>query len=204
MSEGATPAATTKHRRKRFMVDWRHQLAVTAQLLGVLFGVGLLYAIGLLVLPDQDAMAELASDEARQVFLRANAIYFALGAAILGVVSIMLTHRVAGPAFVLERAVQGMRKGDFSQRLSLRRRDYLKELASAIESFRDEIVAKDAEQRRCATDLLHCIDEKDLDGARELAKRLAAPPPAKAGLDDAVNGSDETADEEAPEEAPTA
>jgi len=173
MSE-QVPQDRPRIKRARFLVDWRHQFAVMAQLLGVLFGVGLLYALGLLVLPGQDAMHELSPGEARDVFLRANAIYFALGAAILGVVSLLLTHRVAGPAYVMERAVHGMRKGDYSRRLNLRRRDYLKDLAAAIEALRAETVEKQETRKKKLSDLKSCLGEGDTAAATELVKQLLA------------------------------
>jgi HAMP domain-containing protein len=180
--QGPARKSSRRYRRTKYLIDWRHQLATTAQLLGVLFGVGLLYAIGLLVLPGDESVAGAGAEEARRVFLQANAIYFALGAAILGVLSVILTHRVAGPAFVLERAVQAMRRRDYTQRFTLRKRDYLQELAVAFTQLRDELETKDRDTVAKLDDLMRCLREKDGTGAleciRALRERYTAAPPA--------------------------
>ena len=152
------------------MVDRKLQLAVAAQLLGVLAGVAALYAVGVLVLSGGGGSEGLT---ARDV-LRANVIYFALAAAILGVVALLITHRIAGPAFVVERALRGMTKGDHTARLELRKRDYLKPLAAAVEELRAELDRR----ARAFEELKAALGRGDLDAARSLAERVQ-PGPAR-------------------------
>lgn len=162
----------SKVKRRKYVIDWRLQMAITAQLLGVLFGVGCLYTVGVFVLPKGDALTELSASDVSEVIMRANAIYFALGAAILGTIAILLTHRVAGPAFVVERAVDGMRKGLFEHRLKLRRRDYLKPLAAAVDGLREDLLKHRSERAKIVTDLDRCLQEGDVAAARELIVAL--------------------------------
>jgi len=161
-----------RHRRRRYLVDAGLQVAIALQLLGVLAGIGLLYTVGLFVLPDESALGALAPAELRRVLLKANAIYFALGGAIICVLAILLTHRPAGPALVLRRAVEAMRRGDFDERLSLRRRDYFKPLAAALAELRADLLARDEERARALADLSRCLEEGDIEAARELVARL--------------------------------
>jgi hypothetical protein len=172
MSDQASDKQQRRYRRQRHMLDWRLQLAIAAQLLGVLAGVGMLYTIGLFVLPGSEGLADLSATELRSVLLRANGIYFALGGSILGVIAILLTHRFVGPALVLRRAVEAMRKGDFGARLALRKRDYLKPLAASIESLRVALLSSQETRNRALEDLERCLREGDLAAARELIVRL--------------------------------
>lgn len=153
-----------KFRRKKYVVDRDLQFAVAAQLLGVLGGVAVLYGVGLYLLTGGDRAGELTAQEV----LRANLIYFLLAVAILVVVSLLLTHRIAGPAFVLERALRAMLRRDYSARIHLRRRDYLKPLAASVEELRVEL-----ERRREILDAVRdALEEGSVEKARAAFDRL--------------------------------
>jgi HAMP domain-containing protein len=154
--------------RRTFVVDWRLQATITVQLLGVLVGVGLLYTLAVMVLPGSERLQEMDGEEVRQTLLRANAVYFALGAAILGVIALLLTHRIAGPALVLKRAVDGMREGKYDHRLNLRRRDYLKDVAASLQGLAGDLKQRD----QSMADLAACLDENDVTGAKEIVAKL--------------------------------
>lgn len=47
-------------------------------------------------------------------------------------ISILITHRIAGPVFSMQRYLGEVAKGNFSSILKLRKRDELKDLAAAI------------------------------------------------------------------------
>lgn len=169
-------AAPRKTRRSRYLVNRRLQLTMTAQLLGVFLGVGLLYVAGLFVLPGRPDLSKLTGEEVRSVLLRANAIYFALGAVILGLCALVLMHRIAGPAFSLERALSALRQGDYGQGIKLRRRDHLKALARNVEELRLRLLAEQGERRELLAELESCLQRNDVDGARELVARLQGEP----------------------------
>ena len=156
-----------KRPRRIYLVDRKLQLTVAAQLLGVLAGVAALFVVGVLVVSGGRTDGLTAGD-----VLRANLIYFVLAAAILCVVALLITHRIAGPAFVVERALRGMRRGDFSQRLELRRRDYLKPLALAVEELREELQRRE----QACEELKGALDRGDLEAARSLLDRVRADP----------------------------
>jgi HAMP domain-containing protein len=163
-----------KSRRRTFVVDWKLQTTITLQLLAVLAGVGMLYALAVLVLPGGDRLSALSGQEVRTVLLRANAIYFGLGAAILGVIAMILTHRVAGPSKVLTNAVEGMARGEFHHRTSLRERDYLKGLASSLDALAKKLAGQKEERQKGLDDLEACLRENDLAAAREIVTKLRA------------------------------
>jgi hypothetical protein len=164
--------------RRTFVVDWRLQATITVQLLGVLVGVGLLYTLAVMVLPGSERIKEMDGEEVRDTLLRANAVYFALGAAILSVIALLLTHRIAGPALVLKRAIDGMRQGKYDNRLGLRRRDYLKDVAGSLQGLCEDLRQRD----QSVADLAACLEENDVAGAKEIVARMrgatAGPQPA--------------------------
>jgi len=159
-------------RRRRFLVDKRLQFAIAAQILGVVAGMALLYVLGLFVLPAGGGLVERDPEELRALLLRTNLIYFLLGSAILAVATILITHRLAGPAFVIRRVVDAMRRGVFDERLKLRRRDYFKPLAHSVRLLRDELCAQRERRTALLARLSRCIEGGDVDTARDLVAQL--------------------------------
>ena len=108
----------------------------------------------------------------RVTLLRANLIYFTLGSAILAVVTLLLTHRVAGAAFSLKRSVRAMQAGDYSAPIRLRQRDYLKALGAEIDQLRCNLLEEQRERRQMLEELERSLQEESLASARELMDRL--------------------------------
>ncbi|HEX5138645.1 MAG TPA: hypothetical protein VFY93_16860, partial [Planctomycetota bacterium] len=68
-----------RRRRRTYVVDRKLQVAVAAQLLGVLLGVAALYVVGVLLLAGEGGPERLTAGEV----LEANLIYLLLAAALL-------------------------------------------------------------------------------------------------------------------------
>ena len=160
-----------RFRRRRYVVG-KLQWAITFRILAVLVGVAVLYFVGLFVLPGENSLAGQTGDQVRVTLLRANLIYFTLGSAILAVVTLLLTHRVAGAAFSLKRSVRAMQAGDYSAPIRLRQRDYLKALAAEIDQLRCNLLEEQRERRQMLEELERSLQEESLAGARELMDRL--------------------------------
>lgn len=77
--------------------------------------------------------------------LGAHWLYLLIGAVITGFTAIMLTHRVAGPLFRFEKALEVMKRGDFSDTIVLRERDEGKDLAKKINEF-NQIISNQLSQ----------------------------------------------------------
>ena len=110
----------------------------------------------------------MGTEEVTQLLLKANAIYFVVSACVLGTLMILLTHRFAGPGFVIERAVRNMLDRKYDTRVKLRKRDYMQSAAAAVEKLRVRLKDQDDALRN----LRSCLDEQDMDGAREILDRL--------------------------------
>jgi len=166
------PSARTPRLRRRRYVVGKLQWAITLRVLAVLVGVALLYFLGLFVLPGENSLAEQNAEQVRVTLLRANLVYFTLGCAILAVVTLLLTHRVAGAAFSLKRSLRAMQAGDYSEPIRLRRRDYLKALAAEIDQLRCNLLEEQRERRQMLEELERSLQEESLSDARELMVRL--------------------------------
>lgn len=174
MSEHPSPART-HIKRSRYFVDSRLQLAVVVPLLGILAVVAVAYAAAIYLLPGASALKSMSADETRSLFLRANIVYFAIAAAGIGAAAVYLTHRIAGPVVVIERALRAMQRGNYGQRLSLRPSDLLPSLAAAVRDLRSRLVEEAEQRRRLAEEVADRLDAGDLDEARKLLVQLGSP-----------------------------
>ena len=157
-------AKPKRFKRRIFLVDTRIQMTLGLYVVAVMLGIGALYAVAFVVLPSSEALVNMDSAQTRDVLIRGTAVYFALATAILFTVTLLLTHRIAGPVFVIERCLRAMVAGDYSVRVSLRKRDQLKSLAGLVEELRLKIL-DEHEQRNS---LAACLNEGDVEGAKEL------------------------------------
>jgi hypothetical protein len=155
MSE-SRPSGPPKLHRRTYVIDRGFQLkyilllVLVGALLSGLFG-------GMMYLAHLDAarqlapsvQAELARAETTQLAL--TVAMSILMAAALGLFGVLITHRVAGPVYVMSHYVSVIAKGRYPQMRALRKRDELKgffdRFQEAIESLRtreaDEAVQLD-------------------------------------------------------------
>jgi prepilin-type N-terminal cleavage/methylation domain-containing protein len=159
-------------KRRRYFIDARLQLSLALPLLGVLAIVALAYAAAIYLLPGKMALETMTAEETRALFLRANLVYFAIAAVLLGAVAIFLAHRIAGPAQVIEAALRGLLRGRYDQRLALRPGDSLTSLAAAVNELRAQLRERDERQERLLRELEACLAANDLAAARALLAEL--------------------------------
>ncbi len=62
--------------------------------------------------------------------------------------SIILSHRIAGPVYRLKKTLKEVINGNYSQRIHLRKKDELKDLASTINSVINELEKKEEQIKR--------------------------------------------------------
>ncbi len=158
--------------RRRYIVDPKLQYRVAFQILGALLGVAALWIVGMMVLAGPESVSQLEPLEVRQLLFRVNAIYFGLGATIVVVLTLLLTHRVAGPAFVIGRALRTMQDGEYDVRLSLRDNDFLTSLAGDVNKLAQRLGEQHTKRDELLADLERCIIEGDTNAARELLAQL--------------------------------
>lgn len=158
--------ALQRNRRRQFDLDDPSQSSVLLHVLTILAGTGLAAAITVLTLSHGSLLGGDTVAEALPILLVALAGSLILAALITIPVVLRLTHRYVGPALVMRRALQGIRRGDYGCRLRLRRQDYLKGLAREIDAHRDDIARRDVEHARLLHGIKHRLDDGDVIAAR--------------------------------------
>ena len=167
-----TPPAKPSHRsqRRKHVVDVRAQVGVALRILAPVAAVSLMSGAAVLLFLRRDDTTILHVADLQRFLWIANGIYFVLLVSVLTVASLILTHRWAGPALVIQDALDGMRRGDHTQRLELRRSDYLKGVASRLAALREDL----ARDRRALDESLCNLEGALADGDTATAARIVA------------------------------
>jgi hypothetical protein len=165
------PAALHKRRVRNYLIDTKLQLRFASWLLAVAATISVILGYVLwrsyaetsrmvaLMDPDtQDSLAAaLASeDRVRMVWLAA-----ALGVVLVCLLgfAVVMTHRIAGPAFVIARTCRQVADGNFERPRPLRERDMLVELGDDVAHMVDAVRDRDQDERdRILTALARLAD----------------------------------------------
>ncbi len=170
--------AADGHRpRRTYLVDRGFQLKYTLILVGV--GLAATLALGLWMWHTRRQTTELAAaDPALGHLLASGDLYAFAGIAVLvsaslGLLGLVVTHRVAGPLFVMGHYMSVLARGRFPRMRTLRRSD---ELRAFFRQFLDAVDALKAREARHAAMLEDAVERmRPLAGrAPELAPALEA------------------------------
>lgn len=159
-------------RRRQYVIDRETQFAVVLQ---ALLGIGaalVLYLCGRMLFMGENAMDMLQREDVRPYLLAANAIYFVVVTAVLVGVLLHATHKFAGPAYVMKKALEGILQGDYDRRLSLRQGDFQKDLARTLSQVRDHWRRREESWTETVARLEACLADGDLEQARALLESL--------------------------------
>ena len=178
MAEPSGGAAV--HQRRVYLVDRTFQIKYT--LLLVAAGLAVATAFGLWIWQAHLQVSDLAAvDPAIRPLIEASdrnllvifAGIAALMAAALGLVGILITHRVAGPIFVMGHYMSVLAQGRFPRMRTLRQRD---ELKSFFQTFIEAVSALKQREARHATVLEEAVERMRAAAARapELAPAIEA------------------------------
>ena len=151
-------------RRSKLIVDPTFQVKVAVYVGGSLVVIAANYVGAILIFGGNDYPPH-TGEEVRDLLIQMSLVFTTLAAIHLMGLAFILTHRVAGPTLVLERALKGMREGDYSNRMTLRNRDYLQTLSTEVQKLSLHI-------QKNLGDVDRCLSEQDYDAAREIVARL--------------------------------
>ncbi|MBI4841309.1 MAG: hypothetical protein HY803_09605 [candidate division NC10 bacterium] len=153
MAEPAVAERWPKFRRRKVLIQPWYQLRVAATILLFILGYSLLLGF-LMFYPLQQEFATSANPEqqfwiARHVLELHKRFWPAVlvVATLVAVQSIFVTHRVVGPAYHVQRILEGFAAGKYEMRARLRRWDRLKELEMAVNAAGDALVQRETAQR---------------------------------------------------------
>lgn len=153
--------------RRNYIVDREFQLGVATAGATVVVVFGLLLAGAIFLLPNDGFLDGLRGDQVKSLLVGTHAAYYLLVAGWIVVGMILVTHRVAGPAMVLQRAVEAFKDGNYDARLNLRKRDYLKTLARSMGDLGAELERRDEAHERLRAAAIAAVESGDLDLLRE-------------------------------------
>lgn len=134
----------TTYKRRNYFIKKNYQgKLILGYFLFVVVGC-LIFAISLALL-SADSMTMVYQDNDLHIgqtpfvllkqLLTANWIFIVLGSGLVVLVAMFITHRLAGPMFRLERAVDNMNRGQLDDVIYLREKDEGKELAAKLNNF---------------------------------------------------------------------
>lgn len=89
-------------------------------------------------------------------------ILLSVGALILAIMAVLITHRVAGPLFRFEQTLDNMLSGDLDDIIYLRSKDEGKELAGKLNSFNKGLsnnIRKVTKESRAIASLIHQVQQ---------------------------------------------
>ena len=155
-------------RRRRYVIDRPFQLSVVMSGIGAVMVATLIGVAALFLLPDARTLENSSGETLRVLITGTTVAHFVLMAGAVAVVSIMLTHRVAGPSAVLKHAVENMIEGKLDKRTTLRESDYLQDLAVAIGRLKDQMQQHAASRESSTTSLERALANNDTAAAQRL------------------------------------
>ena len=98
--------------------------------------------------------------------LRTYGVYIFLLGLGISIVSLFLSHRIAGPLYRLEKSVEEITKGNLDFRITLRRKDEAKELAASMNSMIRELSGRIGDIKKKADIVqgtIHSLSERARD-----------------------------------------
>jgi len=138
------------HSRRTYLIDRRFQLKYVLLLMGwgavmaVLFGLWAWQAHQQAVeLLARDAEQQALLQQADRTLLVALAAIGLLSTLALGLLGFIMTHRVAGPVWVMGLAMAELARGKYPARRGLRRGDELQALHTSFHEAVEGLVARD-------------------------------------------------------------
>jgi hypothetical protein len=165
-AEGPAPA----HHRRQVLVDRGFQLKYALLMAGAGLGVAVVFGLWLhqahaqataLLAPDPQTRALVARSD--RVLLGAFAAIALLLAGALGLLGVVVTHRVAGPVFVMGHYLRVLSQGRFPRMRTLRRSDELKPF---FRTFIDAVEAMKVREARHAAVLEDALERMRAASAR--------------------------------------
>lgn len=142
-----------KHRRRTFLIKTGLQLrymgVIVSTMLLVAFGVGwIIYHTSWSRISSNP---DLTIDKLAEIFDTVNGLllrWVGVFVVIIAILSIFVSHKIAGPVYRFERSARVISSGDLTQRVRLRHGDELRELQDAFNTMAEALcgmVKKDRE-----------------------------------------------------------
>lgn len=135
------------NRRKRYFVKKRLQFkyllfVLLAMIVPTLVCGGALYYLIWQTIAAEIALPEVIAENLVPALYKVNIILFIslpLIFLVMLLLSIVISHKIAGPVYRLERELKEISEGDYSRRIKFRSNDELQEIADGINKILEHI-----------------------------------------------------------------
>ncbi len=161
--------ARRKNRRKRYIIDVGFQLKYIGYFLLFLYagaaiaGYTVYYTTWMTL---GEKLANVYPTSRLVYILRDGNIILLLRLLLITpliiLVGIILSHRIVGPAYRIGKYIDSLRAGDYSQGLTLRKRDALKELALRLTQLCYKLREDTEKRNKTVEDLVGSLKKKNL------------------------------------------
>ncbi|RME20406.1 MAG: hypothetical protein D6806_16395 [Deltaproteobacteria bacterium] len=176
---GENQSQAQKARRKTFLIDKSFQLKYTLLLVAV--GVAVSAVLGYLIYDltqetyklmelDRAMEGEVAKFDARMLYFLGG--FVVVMAVFLFAWGIVITHRVAGPVYIISRYLGQLRDGEMPQMRPLRRGDELKGFFAAFTEMVSSMKQRAAEEAGLLEQAARLLEKSEDQQAAELAGKL--------------------------------
>ena len=155
--------------RKKILVDPSLQLSVAASVITVFLALTAIF-VGAYMVTSQGGgdIDGPSSQAANSMGVLVVGAYFLVVLVAVVYVAVVSTQRIAGPAFVIQRALEGIPAGELDLRLDLRDKDHLGELSAAALQVREFVKAEAARTQALHEELDQALAKGEIDRARTL------------------------------------
>lgn len=115
-----------------------------------------------------------STEESLGLIMKLTGVLILMFVVIMGINSIIHSHRIAGPAYNIRRTVDSLVRGEAGVRVKLRDRDYLQDLAESVNALADRLAGREKDLHEAASELVRMSEDEALpEAAREQLRRLA-------------------------------
>lgn len=168
--------AEKSFRRKTYMIKKGFQSRLITVILLLVIIVanitgGLVYGVLKIDVSREWMESVFGLSNADDVLLPAIVISEILSFLIVGVISLFVSHRMAGPIYRFEKVTEGMSEGDFTIHVKLRDKDEFKDLADAFNSMINKLTDHIDELKDSSQDYIQEVKQY-LDTQKEIPEEV--------------------------------
>lgn len=157
-----------KQPRRKIVVDRRFQLQYLHIWLAVAVGL-VVISVGFYFLSKGVSGGLSRIDPTFVRLMIGMSVFVILFSLLMGLLSVVMTHRVAGAAWRLDQCIRRLSGGDLDVRITLRKGDYLHNLADSLNELRETM----KRSREAARELLGLLEEAQASPDGEEGKKIA-------------------------------
>ncbi|MBI5365986.1 MAG: methyl-accepting chemotaxis protein [Planctomycetes bacterium] len=156
MDEHANLPAEMTPRRRVFIIDreyqWRYLSTWLIMTLAYVLIILVVLWVGLQITRETSVDPESITVKKLSDLLRYNAIFIILLTFFMGLVTVLLSHRVAGPAYRFCKSLRRMIAGDYNFEVKLRKNDYLQDVATNLNALLARLRDREEKLKRLDAD----------------------------------------------------